>query len=94
MPKNWEEKFLSRVPVDDVWIRNFFPKPTFPFSEVIEMHRELAQPAMTDNMEGMLHMEVHLDFRTKKKVYIHIFRWPFQYLSWDLFVKSNHLILT
>ena len=45
-----------------------YPRPRNPFSKVIEMHRELAQPAMMDNMQGMVYMDATLDMRTKKKV--------------------------
>ena len=69
MPKNWD-KFLARTPQDDVWIRTYYARPTFPFQECIEMHREFAAPEMSNNLNGLVHMEAVLSLTTKKKVWI------------------------
>jgi len=67
MPKNWNE-FLARTPEDDVWIRTYYPKPMFQFSQCIEMHREFAAPEMSNNMNGLVCLEALLDLTSKKKV--------------------------
>ena len=67
MPKNWDQ-FLARTPQDDVWIRTYYAKPTFPFEECIAMHREFATPEMSNNLNGLVHMEAVLNLTTKKKV--------------------------
>ena len=69
MPKNWDQ-FLARTPQDDVWIRTYYAKPTFPFEECIAMHREFAAPEMSNNLNGLVHMEAVLNLTTKKKVQI------------------------
>ncbi|XP_064622242.1 large ribosomal subunit protein uL1m-like [Lineus longissimus] len=68
---NVEEKKIIRVNtrqvVDDVWIRALYAEPMYTALKAIEMHKEYAQPAMLDNMEGMIVAKMTLDFSTKKK---------------------------
>lgn len=52
---------------DDVWIRKYYPEPTYPFLEAVRRHRDYASPEMTSNMDGVLMLEANLDLRTKKK---------------------------
>ncbi|KAK7502508.1 hypothetical protein BaRGS_00006461 [Batillaria attramentaria] len=59
--------FLSRVPVDDVWIRTYYPQPKFSLEETIIRHKEAADPTMLDNMEGLVYADMELDMKTGKK---------------------------
>ena len=67
-PKNYVEKVLSRVPEDDVWVRQFYRQLFYTMEDAMTSHRELAQPAMLNNMEGLLHLDCTLNMKTKKKV--------------------------
>ena len=68
MPNNWEEKFMSRIPKDDVWLRMYYPPQRHSLVDVIDMHRELACPEMFDNMEGYVNLNIELNMKTNKKV--------------------------
>ncbi|KAK7113391.1 large ribosomal subunit protein uL1m-like [Littorina saxatilis] len=59
--------FLSRVPVDDVWIRTHYPRPKFPLEECLVRHKEFADPSMLDNMEGLVYADMELNMKTNKK---------------------------
>ena len=59
---------LSDRPVDDVWIRKFYPPPRFSIEEALQRHQAFAQPAMLNNMNGLLYLDMRLDLTTKKKV--------------------------
>ena len=60
--------FLARVPVDDVWIRAYYPRPRFSVEESLTRHMELADPSMMDNMDSFVYADLELNMRTKKKV--------------------------
>ena len=60
--------FLSRVPVDDVWIRAHYPRPQFSLEESLVRHKEFADPSMLDNMEGLVYADMELNMKTAKKV--------------------------
>ena len=60
--------FLSRVPVDDVWIRAHYPRPQFSLEESLMRHKEFADPSMLDNMEGLVYADMELNMKTAKKV--------------------------
>lgn len=60
--------WLSRVPVDDVWIRTYYPRQKYSLEEIIIRHKEYADPTMLDNMEGFIYADMELDMRTSKKV--------------------------
>jgi len=67
IPPKVLEKFMQRVPEDDVWIREHYPTPRYRLVDVLLMHRELASPEMTNNMEGLVMADFDLDMSTKKK---------------------------
>ncbi|XP_041363109.1 39S ribosomal protein L1, mitochondrial-like [Gigantopelta aegis] len=61
------EAWLSRKPVDNVWIRTYYPRPRYSFEEALAMHREYAIPAMLDNAEGVVYADMELNMTTAKK---------------------------
>ncbi|XP_076460165.1 large ribosomal subunit protein uL1m-like [Babylonia areolata] len=63
----YSEAFLSRVPVDDVWIRTHYLRPRFSLEECLDRHKEFAEPCMLDNLEGFVYADMQLDMKTKKK---------------------------
>ena len=66
---------LADKPVDDVWIRKFYPPPRFSIEEALQRHQAFAQPAMLNNLKGLIYLDMRLDFTTKKKVCIDQFSW-------------------
>ena len=64
--------FLSRVPVDDVWIRAHYPRPQLSLEESLVRHKEFADPSMLDNMEGFVYADIELNMKTNKKVIRHV----------------------
>lgn len=60
--------WLSRVPVDDVWIRSYYPQIKLSIEECIIRHKEYADPTMLDNLEGFIYADMELDMKTTKKV--------------------------
>ncbi|KAK3801976.1 hypothetical protein RRG08_064570 [Elysia crispata] len=58
---------LADKPVDDVWIRKFYPPPRFSIEEALQRHQAFAQPAMLNNLKGLIYLDMRLDFTTKKK---------------------------
>jgi hypothetical protein len=82
-PKELKE-FLQRVPLDDVWIRKYYPPQKYSFHDVLQMHRELALPEMFDNSDGTLIADLELDMSTKKKV---------KFLQLDGFVYQCSVVL-
>lgn len=58
---------LADQPVDDVWIRKFYPTPRFSIEEALSRHQAFAQPAMLNNLKGVIYLDMKLDFSTKKK---------------------------
>ncbi|XP_025080807.1 39S ribosomal protein L1, mitochondrial-like isoform X2 [Pomacea canaliculata] len=59
--------WLSRVPVDDVWIRSYYPQIKLSIEESIIRHKEYADPTMLDNLEGFIYADMELDMKTTKK---------------------------
>ncbi|XP_050394346.1 39S ribosomal protein L1, mitochondrial [Patella vulgata] len=62
-----DKDFLKKVPVDDVWIRKYYPERRYSMADAIHKHRELAQPEMLNNMDGLIYAEMTLDMITTKK---------------------------
>lgn len=65
--KKWVGLKTDKVPEDDVYIMKYFKRPEFSLADALKMHRELAQPAMFDNMEGIVYLDSQMNFKTKKK---------------------------
>lgn len=67
--KQLEERFLARVPLDDVWLTAHYPPLQLSFNEAIERHAELvASPDMLNKPNAMVILEAWLNMKTKKKV--------------------------
>lgn len=45
----------------------------FKLEDAIQFHKEMAQPAMLNNLDGFLHVRLVLDMTTKKKVFFQFF---------------------
>ncbi|KAL5019280.1 hypothetical protein ScPMuIL_005002 [Solemya velum] len=59
--------WVSRRPLDDIWIRMYYPTPVYSIEQTITMHQEFADPTMLDNMDGLIYADMQLDMSTKKK---------------------------
>jgi len=66
IPK-WVGQNTDKVPEDDVYLMKYFNRPEYSVSDALKMHRELAQPAMFDNVDGMVYLDAQMNFKTKKK---------------------------
>ncbi|BFZ03357.1 hypothetical protein BsWGS_06396 [Bradybaena similaris] len=60
-------QFLAQSPIDNVWIRQHYPPQSYSFEETVEKHKAFAQPAMLNNMQGLVFMDMRLDLTTNKK---------------------------
>merc|ERR1711993_69563 len=66
IPK-WVGQDTDKVPEDDVYLMKYFNRPEYSVSDALKMHRELAQPAVFDNVDGMVYLDAQMNFKTKKK---------------------------
>ncbi|CAG5132730.1 unnamed protein product, partial [Candidula unifasciata] len=62
-----EVKILAQNPVDNVWIRNHYPPQKYSFENAIEKHKAFAQPEMLNNLQGLVFLDMRLDFSMSKK---------------------------
>ncbi|XP_067943649.1 uncharacterized protein [Watersipora subatra] len=61
------DKFWTKVPVDDVWVSKYYPPKHYSLQECITMHRQSCCPAMFDNEDGVVHVNLDLCMKTAKK---------------------------
>ncbi|KAH9487948.1 hypothetical protein Btru_068275 [Bulinus truncatus] len=77
IPKNFKSKIVAEAveekntiiaskPVDNVWIKKFFPKQRFTIEETLSRHKMFAQPSMLNNMKGIVYLDIRLDCKTNK----------------------------
>lgn len=62
-----ESTIIAEAPVDNVWVRKFYPKPKFSIEEALKRHKAFAQPAMLNNLKGIVYLDMRLDCSTSKK---------------------------
>ncbi|CAL1530722.1 unnamed protein product [Lymnaea stagnalis] len=62
-----KDSIIAAAPVDNVWVHKFYPKPKFSIEEAIKRHNALAQPAMLNNLKGIVFLDMRLDCSTAKK---------------------------
>ncbi|ESO87114.1 hypothetical protein LOTGIDRAFT_229272 [Lottia gigantea] len=65
--KQKEKKYLGDVPQEDVWLHAHYPLQRYSLQTCITRHRELAQPAMLNNLDGLVYFEASLDLHSTKK---------------------------
>ncbi|XP_013393479.1 uncharacterized protein LOC106161155 [Lingula anatina] len=66
------EMYKKRIPVDPVWSPRHYPVQfsTHSVEKSLEMHRELADPSMMDDMNKYVHLELRFDTEITKEVMV------------------------
>ena len=67
---NDNKSVAQRDIVDSVWLMKEYKAQTYSIEDAIEFHKELAQPAMFNNLNGFCNLRIILDMKSKKKVNI------------------------
>ncbi|KAH3861376.1 50S ribosomal protein L1-like isoform X2 [Dreissena polymorpha] len=62
-----EKKFLRDTPLHSVYIVDDYPPQPFTLEECFTMHKEAAQPAMTNTLHAQVYADILLDMSTLKK---------------------------
>ena len=68
-----DKQLDQRQIVDPVWLMSEYKTQLFKLEDAIQFHKEMAQPAMLNNLDGFMHVRLVLDMTTKKKVFVLIF---------------------
>ncbi|UJR38323.1 hypothetical protein I4U23_030993 [Adineta vaga] len=63
----YDDEFAKRKPVDKVWLVKEYPVRPWPLGQVLQWHREMAQPKMLNSMDSFLWARLKLDMTTAKK---------------------------
>ncbi|XP_045212084.2 50S ribosomal protein L1-like [Mercenaria mercenaria] len=61
------KKFLRQTPIHSIYIMEDYPVQKFGFEECVEMHKEAAQPKMTNTLHAQIYADIQLNMNTNKK---------------------------
>ena len=64
--------YIAQEPVDDVWISTYYPESKYSLEEIIKRHKEYAQPDMFNTQKSRVYLDMNINMRTKKKVFVFI----------------------